>query len=858
MDRCGVLNCKNTEANTNVTFYNFPQKPELIAKWLKVTRNSELEGNNASLDNVKICSDHFDCLQFADIEKRKLKLGAVPTIFNPHLDTAGNYVESSLERELINPLRLTLRELRAGVYSNLYKQIEFTCDFHDELSSQKREIRTLLWNLKNSNCQIQLSHKNSKLIKELQSKQLAVYKFLLKCRHQYKSIKGISSICLSKKSRKLDQDMSHSAALLFAEQFSEDGQEEAAHLWTMDEKIRALAINKETPKLYIILEKILVLPPRSELRNLLNSIDITTGMENILFEGLRKMAEKMKKPKDKLCVLLMDEFPLKEGIRHQLGADKIIGFEDSGIHGQSKMPANYALVFMVRGLLRDWYQPVAYYLCHKEMPLVILRRILAEVIESINKLGLTVSAIVCDPGAKNTVLLQSYIAVETYGPFITASGDKVVKFYDPPSLLKNFRDFFMKHYIQYKGKTAKWYHIKILLAREREEDFFLAKKLTPNHLEPTQAMAERMDLVRETLSNTVATAMYIYATTDAPGKIPMPWEVIGTVNVINTIDKLYDSFYRPLKRPRENGKMHSLVTEKTSHPSIWAEALDFMSEWKFYDPNSHKATVVHSVAQDGWINNIESCLTLRDNLLRENIKKFSIRRLNLDPMRKLFSALSHGRKGTTSIQFLSDFKTYLLYESMLKEGEKIEEENTEDTLLVDIRSDCKMEGKGDDLHQLQSKSSDIPELDTLWAWEDPQLAYFEAQSVLWVCAFIARLAVGKVACSKCHAFLVSDSDSPMHFVIEQKATHLMYPSERLCQLMGNLLRFCENAMLNAVYEKRVVAKLTKMSGEHLNVQWFKSCEVHADAMTNYILNLMLRIIVHQYCKKYNKGIKNAK
>ncbi|XP_046402165.1 uncharacterized protein LOC124168095 [Ischnura elegans] len=760
----------------------------------------------------------------------------------------------SWEKELINPMKLTLRELRAKAYIDLQRIIDSGCEKPVANSSQKREIRMLLWDLRNSNCQIQLSQINSKLIKELQAKQMAVYKFLFRCRLQYKSIEGISNICFSKKSRKLDRELSHSAALLFAEQFSADEQDDIANLWTMEEKIKALVINKETPKLYIILEKILALPPRSELRNLLNSFDIPPGINSILFENLTTKVEQMKNPKDKVCVLLMDEFPLKPGLQYQMEVDKIIGFEDLGSHGQSRMPASYALVFMLRGLLKNWCQPLAYYLCHKDVPLVILRRILAEVLESATKIGLTVSGIVCDPCAKNTSVLQTYIAVEAYGPFITPSGYKVVKFYDPPSLLKIFRDFFLKHHIQCKGKTAKWDHLKILFEREREEEFCLARKLTKNHLEPTEAMMKEMNLVSETISNTVASAMYIYATTDAPERIPMPWESFGTASVIRTIDNLFDSFYREQKS-KENRKIHCVVSEKSTHCALWAESLDFISDWKFYDPINFK--VIHTVAKDGWMNNIESCFTLRKDLLQENIKRFSLRRLNLDPMRKLFSALGDRSKGITCPQFLANLKTYLLFESLLKSSHKVLGESAEDCLLLDIRSECKNKSDGIYHKQLRSKCSDIPALDTLWAWEEPQLALFESQSLMWVSAFTARLVVSKITCGTCHS-LVTNNDNSEGFVIEDKDKHLITPSDKLCRLVGSLFKFGDQIIFNSMYEKDMLDRIMKFAKERIPVDWLMSCETHGNSLMKFTLNIIIRIIIQQYCRKCNIGIKRVK
>ena len=62
---------------------------------------------------------------------------------------------------------------------------------------------------------------------------------------------------------------------------------------------------------------------------------------------------------EKVCVLVMDEVSLKEGLSYDVSEDKIEGLEDFG--ELARHVANQGLVFMVRGLSKNWKQPIAYF-----------------------------------------------------------------------------------------------------------------------------------------------------------------------------------------------------------------------------------------------------------------------------------------------------------------------------------------------------------------------------------------------------------------------------------------------------------------------------------------------------------------
>ena len=66
----------------------------------------------------------------------------------------------------------------------------------------------------------------------------------------------------------------------------------------------------------------------------------------------------------------MDEISLKKHIFYDASKDTLVGLEDLGTGISSGKMATSALVLMVRGIVHNWKQPLAYYLmsatsCHK-------------------------------------------------------------------------------------------------------------------------------------------------------------------------------------------------------------------------------------------------------------------------------------------------------------------------------------------------------------------------------------------------------------------------------------------------------------------------------------------------------------
>jgi len=169
------------------------------------------------------------------------------------------------------------------------------------------------------------------------------------------------------------------------------------------------------------------------------------------FSCLREKIAKMSTV-DKLAVLCVDEMSIKVALEYDSHRDVVDGVKDDGEVRTQKL-ANEALVFMVRGLCKQWKQPLAYFLSDGGITGNKLRHLLLQCLLKLHDIGVQVKLVVCDQGANNRSLFTNLgICIEQ--PFVEFSGHKVFFIFDPPHLLKSIKNNFGKYPIKFAGGTA--------------------------------------------------------------------------------------------------------------------------------------------------------------------------------------------------------------------------------------------------------------------------------------------------------------------------------------------------------------------------------------------------------------------
>ena len=160
----------------------------------------------------------------------------------------------------------------------------------------------------------------------------------------------------------------------------------------------ALSIYHTSGKAYRFLQKIFHLPSKRTLSRMVSRFASEAGFSNKSLYVIQEKVKSLPAGAD-VCSLLMDEMSLKSHLFYSVSDDSIIGLEEYGNGKSSCFLATSALVFMVRGILYNWKQPIAYFLVNESCGTTQLHTILDEALLRLESLGLNVVSVVSDQGS---------------------------------------------------------------------------------------------------------------------------------------------------------------------------------------------------------------------------------------------------------------------------------------------------------------------------------------------------------------------------------------------------------------------------------------------------------------------------
>ena len=141
------------------------------------------------------------------------------------------------------------------------------------------------------------------------------------------------------------------------------------------------------------------------------------------------------------------------------GLDKKEVFEDFGDWGSSHFLADHALVIMVWGLLSKWKQPVGYFFTAGPFKPDKLQQLTRNCLHKLEKIGLHTKVVICDQGSNNRKFLKKLEGVSVQKPYIVHNNNKVFVMHNPPYLLKNIHNNFMKSNYRYDDVDIRWEYV---------------------------------------------------------------------------------------------------------------------------------------------------------------------------------------------------------------------------------------------------------------------------------------------------------------------------------------------------------------------------------------------------------------
>lgn len=314
--------------------------------------------------------------------------------------------------------------------------------------------------------------------------------------------------------------LSPAAKDFFAMQIKQSHKLPRGRRYSLDEKILCLTLYKPSPRAYRIFGQICPLPGKKTLDKLISKLTLKPGINDTLFDHLKQKVLKMPSA-HKYCTIIFDEMAIAAQLSYSVKDDCIQGFCDDG-NQRNVQFADHVLVFMIRGVIKKYKQPVAYSFCAGTTKTHSLKEQIKLIIENVQKTGLKVICTVCDQGTTNIAAINSLIddtkqfymrrGEEWVGGFFEINGEKIHPIFDPPHLIKGIRNNLLNKNLVFtlggKTKIAKWSHIGALYKRgPTYRGVRLIPKLTECHVIPSLIPKMRVKHATQVFSQSVAVAL---------------------------------------------------------------------------------------------------------------------------------------------------------------------------------------------------------------------------------------------------------------------------------------------------------------------------------------------------------------
>ncbi|CAH0546446.1 unnamed protein product, partial [Brassicogethes aeneus] len=609
--KCAVVNCRNT--SKEAILHSFPKDPELFNMWVEAIQRKDITMSRRVTS--KVCDLHFsDKMKFATNRNRtNIRANAFPdlrlpgiTYDEPVLSSNDTFLEELVTEEYNVQPGTSLSIGGAKFGESAVEEIDVeptpsTSNFHfvEDLHTSGSMIQTpkclppgsLFESPKKGSSISIYSPRTPKQRRDLRRRFNLLHhanstraaQLTPKAKTFYGIARGMVRLA-----RRLDVENSNIKKRLHeVQKFAESGdfmttkvnqitlnfihsqiamqsKRSRGRRYSLEDKIFALSLLKQSPRGYRLLQKTFALPSRKVLMDLLNKVPFRTGLNRHILEAMKLSVQKMDEA-DRVCSVMYDEMHLDASLTYNEKTDSIDGFVDCG-GGRMEKFADHAMVFMARGLRRKWKQPICYYFSESGMSAPDIVRNLKEVIRSLQEIGLKVVATVCDQLSINSTAIKM-LKDETNRKYhlsgkenrclgFEVDGSEVVPLYDCPHLLKGMRNNFSEYDVTFMWKegtqTASWEHVQSLYELDVGDfDTRMLNKLTDAHIYKEKMKKMKVKHAAQVFSHRVSSTMRGLV---KYGNECLPQNALGTANFLMFMDKLFDSVNGSLMKP-EHGKM---------------------------------------------------------------------------------------------------------------------------------------------------------------------------------------------------------------------------------------------------------------------------------------------------------------
>lgn len=526
------------------------------------------------------------------------------------------------------------------------------------------------------------------------------------------------------------------------------------------------------------------------------------------------------------------------------------GLEDFG-EGQpkSKKIADHALMFMIRGINAAWKLPVSYYFVQSATKADRLKSLIKEIISTIHsKTQFRVLATVCDQMQTNKSALKQLCQESNRADeFVFTVNDSVIyPLFDPPHLIKGFRNHFLGKDVNFNGKIAKWQDILNLYNLDGAPDGKICPKLTNSHLFPKGRDKMKVKFATQIFSRSVYAGLQFATNCKA-------MDATGTAEFVLFMDKLFNSMNgtRKSKKP-----LNGPLTDKTDHLNFWATAKVLLRNLTFKigdDTVANPPTIENTILT---ITNMQSIW----NVMKRDLEfKFLLTRtLNQDCIENTFGVI-RGLCGQnhrpTFVQFSSAFKTCLINNLMSNSNST----NCEDdgtvmlTGFLDSFTTQYVEPVSPHHRVLNLDNIDVI-VDSGYQQSIKNrdvLKIFRNNTSAYMAGFICKYVL-KTNCENCANYLLTTESTERHTLIIFKEfdsnRRLMYPKQNIIDLVDTNKDIIFRNFLNIIDRADLFYALYNMLEVNIDC-----CEEHNNHLNigvrQCLVHIMIKYIIYQINRK---------
>ena len=658
----------------------------------------------------------------------------------------------------------------------------------------------------------------------------------------------------------------------FASQVKNAGRTLKGTRFSLEDKLFALSLYKQSPKSYRYLSTIFALPGPATLSKLLRQIPVRVGVLEEVFRHLEFRTPKMKMI-NKMCVLMFDEMSLQVHVDYCRYDDEVVGFVDDGTN-RKKILADHVQVFMIRSIFGNWKQPVAYNFCSSSTAAADTVRLYKEIAKKCSDVGLEIVASVCDQGATNSKAIKMLLEEtrgdilrggregssnerDLYDNAIITGNQKIYHLFDPPHLLKCIRNNLLDKKLQFTfngektRKVADWNHVIQSYQLDSDRPLRLMPKLTNQHVMPKEIKKMKVSACTQVFSHTVSACIFYFAECNF-GNVPA--EARQTAQLLKFFDTLFDSFNggKTISQPMK--VLRGPATSTSRHLQVWRSAIKTIESMSYIKSEGSKQKIKPEVLKN-FVSTLRGFINIHHRLLgNEDITSFPTRRFNQDPIENFFGQIrQHGGRNVnpTCRAFQGYFKSLLVNNLSGVHSRTANCENDDTTeLLENLKSFIV---NPDFRKQLPPDNSPLPPIEI----SDSSLSSpIEECAVAHVSGWLSKNILAKFTkCNTCSKNLLLDPSEQhlhLHKFTELKEYDSSSPALKYCNknficTVTQIYNLCLLLFPKILHRRNLTASIRSLITPKISFT-FAECS-HVEALKTAILTSYISFLTFTYCNR---------